>query len=259
MKNFSLLIKHEFFKLRNTMAFRSSWIIPLAINSLITLIFIIKADDFLKLNSPNIWFTYLEFILGIMGSLILPIYLIFLTFSVNDIEHKSDTWKNLFSFPMEKRQVFFSKWLSTVFIFGIFMFSFYLFTYLAGISLAQINPSFGFQNHAMGLKIFELYTKMFLASIALLSFQFFLSMLWSDFMKSMGIGFLLTIGSLIALRWEYIYVSPYAQPMYSIMNLFKKDNPGTIAFDSIEIWVGLGTAVVFILLSYRLMKNRSVR
>lgn len=259
MKNFSLLLKHEFFKLRNTMAFRSSWIIPLIINLLVTTIFIVKADDLLKMPSPNIWYRYLEFILSIMGTLILPIYLIFLSFSVNDIEHKSDTWKNLFSYPMEKRQVFFSKWLSTVLIFALFIFSFYLFTYLAGIILAQINPSFGFQNHDMGLKIFEIYSKMFLASIALLSLQFFFSMLWSDFMKSMGIGFLLTVGSLIALRWEYIYVSPYAQPMFSIMNLFKKDNPGTINFDSIELYIGLGTAAVFIALSYQLMKKKSIR
>lgn len=259
MKNFSNLIHHEFFKLKNTLAFRSAWIIPLVINLLITTIFIIKADELLKIPTPNIWYRYLEFILSIMGSLLLPIYVIFLTFSVNDIEHKSDTWKNLFSYPMEKRQVFLSKWTSAVLIFGIFMFCFYIFTYLAGQTLAQINPNFGFQNHSMGLKIFEIYSKMFLASIALLSLQFFFSMLWSDFMKSMGIGFLLTVGSLIALRWEYIYMSPYAQPMFSIMNLFKKDNSGIINFDSKEIWVGLSTAIVFMVFSYQLMKKKSVR
>ncbi len=259
MKNYGLLIRQEFFKIKSTLAFRSAWILPLLINLLIVSIFLIKADDILKAPGPNMWYRYLEFILGIMGSLILPMYVVFLTFSINDIEHKADTWKNLFSYPIEKRQVFLSKWISALLVFGIFIFSFYVFTYLGGHILAQINPAFGFQNHDMGLKILQIFSKMFLASIALLSIQFFFSMLWSDFMKSMGIGLLLTIVSLIAMRWEYIYVSPYAQPMISIVNLFKKNSDGIINFASKEIWVGLGTAAVFMVMSFQIMKKRSIR
>lgn len=259
MKNYGLLIQQEFYKIKSTLAFRSAWILPLLINLLIVSIFLIKADDILKAPTPNIWYRYLEFILGVMGTLILPMYVVFLTFSINDIEHKADTWKNLFSYPIEKRQVFLSKWISAVLVFAIFITSFYVFTYIGGHLLGQINPAFGFQNHAMGIKILQVFSKMFLASIALLSIQFFFSMLWSDFMKSMGIGLLLTIASLIAMRWEYIYMSPYAQPMVSIMNLFKKDSNGIIDFASKEIWVGLSTAAVFMILSFQIMKRRSIR
>lgn len=259
MKNYGLLIRQEFYKIKSTLAFRSSWILPLLINLLIVTIFIVKAEEFIKLNSPNIWYRYMEFIMGVMGSLVLPMYLVFLTFSINDIEHKADTWKNLFSYPFEKRQVFISKWFSAVLVFGIFMLSFFTFTYLGGNVLAIVNPKLGFQNHEMGFMMIQLFSKMFLASIALLSIQFFFSMLWSDFMKSMGIGLLLTIASMIAMNWEYIYVSPYAQPMYSIIYLFKEGSNQVINFTSKEIVVGLSTSVAFIILSYQLMKKRSVR
>lgn len=259
MKNYGLLIQQEFYKIKSTLAFRSAWILPLLINLLIVSIFLIKADDILKAPTPNIWYRYLEFILGVMGTLILPMYVVFLTFSINDIEHKADTWKNLFSYPIEKRQVFLGKWISALLVFAIFMFSFYIFTYLGGYMLGQINPAFGFQNHDMGLQILQVYSKMFLASIALLSIQFFFSMLWSDFMKSMGIGLLFTIASLIAIKWEYIYLSPYAQPMSSILSLFKNDSGGSINFNSKEIWVGLGTAAIFMVLSFQIMKRRSIR
>ncbi len=259
MKNYALLIQQEFYKIRKTLAFRSSWILPLLINLLIVSIFLIKAEDILKSPTPNMWHRYLEFSMGIMGSLILPMYVVFLTFSINDIEHKADTWKNLFSYPVEKRQVFLSKWLSAVSVFGIFMLSFFCFTYIGGTVLGKLNPLFGFQNHDMGFLILQAYAKMFLASLALLSLQFFFSMLWSDFMKSMGIGLLLTIASLIAVRWEYIYLSPYAQPMYSIMGLFKNENGGLLDFATKEIGVGVATAATFMILSYQMMKKLSIR
>ncbi len=258
MKNISKLIRHEFFKLKNTLAFRSAWILPLIINLLIVVIFILKAEEMLKNPIPNMWFRYLNFVLGIMGSLILPMYIIFLSFSVNDIEHKADTWKNLLSYPIEKRQVFIGKWLSSLLIFSVFMFCFFVFTYLGGYALGYINPAFGFQNHDMGSLMLQLFSKVFLASIALLCIQFFFSMLWSDFMKSMGIGLLLTITSMILMRWEYIYISPYAQPMFSINTLFSGKST-VINFNSKEIWVGLGTSFVFLTLAYQLMKKRSIR
>ncbi len=70
MKNYPTLIRHEFFKLRKTLAFRSAWILPLLINLLIVVIFIAKADELLKAPIPNMWFRYLDFVMGIMGSLI---------------------------------------------------------------------------------------------------------------------------------------------------------------------------------------------
>lgn len=258
MKNYPTLIRHEFFKLRKTLAFRSSWILPLLINLLIVTIFIVKAEELLKSQMPNIWFRYLSFVMGIMGTLILPMYIVFLTFSVNDIEHKADTWKNLLSYPIEKRQIFLGKWFSAVLIFVLFMLSFFVFTYFGGHLVGKVIPEFGFQNHEMGLLMFQMFSKMFLASIALICIQFFFSMLWSDFMKSMGIGLLLTIASMIIMQWEYSYLSPYAQPMYSINNLFESKSM-SVNFNSKEIYVGLSTSLVFLVLTYQLMKKRSVR
>lgn len=252
------LIRHEFFKIKSTLAFRSAFIIPLLLNVLIAITFIVKVEDFLKLNDINIWFRYMSFILGVMGSLILPMYIIFLTFSINDIEHKADTWKNIFSFPIEKRKVFISKWLSSLMIFAIFIFCFYLFTMLAGSLLGIYEPRFGFQNHNMWIVLFQAYLKMFISSIALLSLQFFFSMLWSDFMKSMGIGLVLTIASLILFRWEYIYIIPYAQPLYSVGNLFEASKELAINFNSSEIYYAVTTGLIFTALSYLIMKRKSI-
>ncbi len=252
------LIRQEFFKIKNTLAFRSAFIIPFLLNLLIVVAFITKAEEFIKLNDANIWYRYLSFILGVMGSLILPMYIIFLTFSINDIEHKADTWKNIFSYPIEKRKVFLSKWISSVLIFALFILSFYLFTMLAGIILGQIEPRFGFQNHSMWMLLFQAYLKLFISSIALLSLQFFFSMLWSDFMKSMGIGLLLTIASMIIFRWEYIYAIPYAQPIYSVSNLFEASKEVAVNFNSKEIYYSISTGLIFTALSYMIMKRKSI-
>lgn len=259
MQSIPKVISQEFFKIKNTLAFKGSFILPLLINALVMSIFIFKADDILKEGMSNLWYRYLSFTIGIMGSLILPMFIIFLSFSINDIEHKADTWKNLFSYPIEKRNMFIGKWITTFLIFGIFMLGFLVFTYVGGNILSIINPEFGFQNHNMLGYITKLYSKMFLASIALLCLQFFFSMLWSDFMKSMGLGLLFTITSMIAMRWEYIYLIPYAQPMYSINQLFAGNNNLGISFNTKEIWVGLASSFVFIISAYSIMRKRSIR
>lgn len=252
------LIRHDFFKIKDTLAFKSAFIIPFLLNLLIVVVFITKAEEFIKLNDANIWYRYMSFILGVMGSLILPMYIIFLTFSINDIEHKADTWKNIFSYPIEKRKVFLSKWITSVLIFALFILCFYLFTMLAGFLLSHVEPRYGFQNHSMWSLLFQAYLKLFISSLALLSLQFFFSMLWSDFMKSMGIGLVLTIASMIIFRWEYIYIIPYAQPIYSVSNLFEASKETAVNFNSKELYYAISTGLIFTALSYLIMKRKSI-
>ncbi len=253
------LVRQEFYKSKKTLAFYSSILLPIFINALVVCIFIYKKEDILKAQDFNIWLRYLSFSLSIMGSLILPMYIIFLSFSINDVEHKNDTWKTLFTYPYSKANIFLSKWLIGVLFLGFSMFCFFLFTALSGYFLQYIDIRYGFEKHAMIWNLFLIYSKIFIASLALYSLQFLISMQWSDFMKSMGIGLLLTIASMIIFRWEYIYIIPYAQPLYSISNLIDVKNDFAVIFNAKEIYYALATALVFTMSSYLLMLKKIIK
>src|SRR6476646_7232823 len=104
MKPFFLSLRSDFFKSRNTLAFWGAIILPVFLCTVVFLGYYFKSDAIIKnlkgANGEAAWFQYLGMVMGVMGSLLLPMYLIFMTYSVNNIEHKAETWKSLFSLPI---------------------------------------------------------------------------------------------------------------------------------------------------------------
>ncbi len=259
MKRLIPLLQAEYLKSKRTLAFRGAIILPIIICTLIYLIFFLKSNDFLKLNTPNLWLQLLSIELSIMGTLILPMYLIFLTYSINYLEHKADTWKNLFSLPISGRMIFFSKYIFTILVFVIFIITFFLGTISVGYLLGITNPELKFQNYNLELTILSIFIKLGIGSLFLLSFQFLLSILWSDFMKSMGMGLALTIVSIILYQWDYSYLLPHSQPMHAVNNLFGKNSNFSVDFFTKDIIAGSIGSVVVVIISYILMKKKSIK
>ncbi len=260
MKLFYYSLKSEFYKSRKTLAFWSTFLLPFLICTLVFLIFFIKSKDLLAYATPSnnhsLWIYFLEMILTPMGILILPVYILFVAFSVNNIEHRGDMWKSLFSLPNPKWMTYYSKALFALLLILICLLHFAVFSLLGGNILGKLKPELGFQNITVGNFLFGLYFKLFLASIGILSFQFFMSLIWSDFMKPMGIGFVLIIVSLIALRWQYSFLIPYAQPALLVRSI------GALMHNPIQIFtkdilVNLLLAAIAFPLGYFLISKRN--
>ena len=140
-----------------------------------------------------LWAQYSGATLGVMGLLIMPFYVIFMAFSVNNIEHKNDTWKTLFAQPLNKFAIYTAKYLYAVCLIFISLFLFAAFTYGFGYLLQLLVPKYNFnQYNPIGILV-NSYAKLFLSSLGILSLQFILSLVWGDFLKPMGIGFVGTI------------------------------------------------------------------
>ena len=58
-----------------------------------------------------LWFNFSWAILSVMGSLLLPMLIVFIAYSVNNIEHKAETWKTLFTLPISKFSIYSAKYL----------------------------------------------------------------------------------------------------------------------------------------------------
>ena len=204
------------------MAFWSAIILPLLLCALVSVgFYVTKSQNLLQTPPMFLWIEYSAVILAPMGSLILPMLVVFVAYSVNSVEHKADTWKTLFSLPISKLSVYGAKYLYAFFLIFLCLALFVLFTVGFGNLLGMVRPQLQFGQYSMAGLLAKLYFKLFLSSLGILSIQFLLSLLFRDFLKPMGIGFICAITGIILAgnSWQYAYLFPYSHPMITIKTL----------------------------------------
>lgn len=265
MLSFFISLKSEFYKSRKSLAFWASILLPLIICGLITIGFYTSSEKILKMNYPTegIWFQFLRQPISLMGMLILPFYVIFMAFSVNNIEHKNDTWKMLFSQPLNKFSIYAAKFLYGIILIFICLFLFAAFGLFFGLILSKLVPAFKFQDYSPVNFLWVVYLKLFLSALGIYSIQFILSLIWADFLKPMGIGFVLTIVGLITIltKWEYAIYIPYGSPTDVVSTAFGSGKilapPFPIFIES--IWVSLICSMISFIAGYYILSQRNIK
>jgi hypothetical protein len=272
MKGFILSFRSEFYKTRKTMAFWSAVLLPLLLCLMIFVGFFNKSGlD----NVPGmmLWLQFSGLILGVMGSLLLPMLIVFIGYSVNNIEHKSETWKSLFSLPIPKWSVYSAKYFYAFFLVFLCLGLFFLFTIGFGNLLSVVKPTLKFNEYHIESTLAQIYLKLFLSSLGILSIQFLMSLLFRDFLKPMGIGFVATIAGVILagpVDWKYAYLFPYSHPMLALKSMFGGGGPNkvhkgpalpdiTINIFTKDIWVSLAVAAAVFILGYFIVLRKSVK
>ena len=249
------------------MGFWSAVLLPLLLCLVIFIGFYVKSNKFTHLPGMMLWLDFSAPVLGVMGLLLLPMLIIFIAYSVNSIEYKADTWKSLFSLPISKLAVYAAKYFYAFFLVFLCLMLFVLFTLGFGYLLGTIKPELKFNEYNVAGILSQLYFKFFLASLGILSLQFLLSLLFSDFLKPMGIGFLCAIiGGILAGRsWEYAYLFPYSHPMMAMKALQPvKGHVNTLPDMTVEMltkgtWVSLTIAIVVFVAGYFIVLRKSVK
>ena len=178
MKGFILSFRSEFYKSRKTAGFWSAVILPLLLCLLIFAGFYSRSDKMVMEPGIMLWAQFSGAILGVMGSLLLPMLIVFIGYSVNSIEHKADTWKTLFSLPISKFAVYSAKYFYALFLVFLCLALFVLFTVGFGNLLGTVKPELKFHDYNMSGALSQLYFKLFLSSLGILSIQFLLSLLF---------------------------------------------------------------------------------
>jgi hypothetical protein len=253
-------LRSEFYKSKNTLAFWASILLPVLICSAVTTAFFSNSQKILSMHyAPEVlWMNFAGAALGVMGMLILPFYVIFMAFSVNNIEHKNDTWKSLFAQPLNKFSIYAAKYLYGVLLILICLCLFFALTYLGAELLHLLIPAHRFDAYDPLKLLAKIYTKLFLSSLGILSLQFIFSLIWSDFLKPMGIGFVGVIIGIIAATkgWTYAYLIPYSQPSLA---LSLKNSASKHTIFTQEIYSSLIYAAILFVLGYFIVARRSIK
>lgn len=252
------------------MGFWSPVLLPLLLCLLLFIGFFNHSDKLSQSPGMMLWLQFAGAILGIMGSLILPMLIVFIAYSVNSIEHKAETWKSLFSLPISKLSVYSAKYFYAFFLVFLCLSLFVLFTLGFGNLLGVLKPALKFSEYNVASLLTQVYFKLFLSSLGILSIQFLLSLLFRDFLKPMGIGFVCTITGVILAgnSWKYAYLFPYSHPMLAISTMEQgvRNSRGhgampqiTIDLFTREIWVSLAIALVIFIGGYFIVLKKSVK
>jgi len=264
MRSLYISLTSEFYKSRKTLAFWAAIILPILICGLIMVGFYSGSEKILKANYPGLalWGQYSGAALGVMGMLILPFYVMFMAFSVNNIEHKNDTWKTLFAQPLNKFSIYAAKYLYAVMLLLICLVLFLLLTLASGYLLQVLVPKYTFNDYNPALLLTKFYSKLFLASLGILSVQFVLSLLWSDFLKPMGLGFVGTIAGIITANvgWKHAYLIPYSDPTLALrVTRVKGAALEDFPIFTQEIWVSLTYAAVLFVAGYFILSKKNIK
>ncbi len=124
-------------------------------------------------------------------------------------------------------------------------------------------PKYTFNDYNPILILTKFYTKLGLASLGILSVQFVFSLIWSDFLKPMGIGFVGIIAGIITANvgWKYAYLIPYSDPTLAlrITKTSKNASPTDFPIFTQEIWVSLAFALAMFILGYFILAKRNIK
>ena len=157
MSGLILSFRSEFYKTRKTAGFWSPVLLPLLLCLLVFAGFYTKSAQIANQPGFVLWLKFSGSILGIMGSLILPMLIVFIAYSVNSIEHKADTWKTLFSLPINKFSIYTAKYLYALSLVFLCLFLFVLFTLGFGNLLALMKPELRFGDYSVARILFQVY------------------------------------------------------------------------------------------------------
>ncbi|WP_183565291.1 ABC transporter permease [Mucilaginibacter sp. SP1R1] len=266
MRDFILSFRSEFFKSRKTLGFWATILLPLLICLLLFIGFYTKSAHLANMPPMMLWLQFSGAILGLMGALLLPMFVIFIAYSVNSVEHKADAWKSLFSLPVSRWAVYAAKYCYALFLVFLCMAFFVLFTIGFGNLLGLLKPMLRFNNYHMEGTLMRLYFKLFLSAAGILSIQFLLSLLWADFLKPMGVGFVATIMGVIAASkgWEYCYLFPYSYPMLALKLMPHSGAQSgipqiTIDLFTREIFVSIVVSCLVFITGYLIVLKKSVK
>jgi hypothetical protein len=185
-----------------------------------------------------------------------PIYTILVSALIINIEHRNNTWKQVFASPQSMGTIFFSKFITiqAMVLFTFLLLNFFLI--LVAVVANLLNPKFNFLHHPIDWQLLVLMNfKAYIASLGISAIQYWLSLRFKNFIAPLGIGIALFIGGAVAIinKWAHVYKYPYALPALSFDSVYKMHNRPLLENHE---WNSLGYFLVFILIGLLDMKMR---
>jgi lantibiotic transport system permease protein len=195
------------------------------------------------------WETFFMQQWQVMSSFLLPMGVIMASSLIIQLEYKNNTWKQLQTTPQSLTTIFTAK-LSVILLMTIQFFIFFN----IGIIISGAIPSLIFDKKLPFEQFPYIFflkqnIKFFISCLPIIALQYLISLRFKNFLVPVGIGLLALIGTMVAFRWDHIYLSPYS---FGALITMKKDLPITCNIYLLAI----SQFIIITIISYILYVNK---
>lgn len=202
---------------------------------------------------PNPWKVLLGRYVFQFFYLLYPILIALFVYACCDVEYRNNNYKVLFTLPLDKSKIFFSK---AVFILLTILFSI-LFAYAAflisGYVLSLIYPVLGFQNHDYRLVIFFSFLKLLITLSAISMIQLSLSLIFKSFIYPIGISMFMLVFSVFVAQKSFSDFIPYTGTYKAFLDIMNEnDDFGRLDYSNIAM------IDLFMLLSFYIFRQKGL-
>lgn len=200
--------------------------------------------------SPTMWNDLMNNCWQFMAVFLLPMGVILATSLITQNEFRNNTWKQLHTTPQHPAVIFTAK-LSVILVMLVQFFVLYnIGMYLAGILPGLFYSDVPAPVQAYPFKeVLLTNAEYFVCCLPVVALQFLISLLFRNFMIPLGVGIGLLISGLIALKWEYGFIHPYAYNALAYVSSLTDEIPRANIVNWAGVYFFIFIAAAFVLYS----------
>ncbi|WP_223558563.1 ABC transporter permease [Chryseobacterium lathyri] len=183
--------------------------------------------------------------------LLYPVLVCLFVHACCDVEYRNNNYKILFTIPVSKSKIFFSKALFILVTVLLSILLSYIVFLGSGYLLSAIFPDLGYQNYDYREVIFYVFLKFYITLSAIAMVQLALSLVFRNFIYPIGFGMFMLLFTAMVKDKEFSDFLVYTGGYKSLENFLNEN----ILFERLD-YCNIAAVFIFIVVSFYLFVRR---
>ena len=252
--NLLISLRSELLKTRRTASFYLT-LIGAAVGPVIFLLNVLLDEDELDGTSKDPLNALFKILSEMNGVALFPFFIILICTLLPQVEYRNNTWKQVFTSPQTKANVFLAKFMNVHLLMLIFLIATHLFMFLTIVAINFIKPNLDLFKYPFNESIVIVNAaNAYLIMLAVCAIQFWIGLRSRNFIAPIGIGFALwLLGTIMAVQYKsnLVHYFPYSFQAYLVSPKLK------LQLTQIA-WTSLGYALLFLIVGFFDFRRRTV-
>jgi lantibiotic transport system permease protein len=252
MKGLIRAIQAELLKSKRTLGIWLCLLAPLTL-AFLELVIAFQYGTRFYGSGTNHWRTLFEHSVMMWSLLLLPLFVTLQMGLLTALEHNNKMFKQLYILPIPRWKIYAAKAIMGIGLIALSEMVLLLSTTGVGIILRYTQPELDFTGPIPWSSFLQTILICFFSAWMMIAIQFWVSMHWSSFVLSMGVGIVGTTGGVLVISSKWAQFYPWAMAGLASMNFINMDPIG------MELNCGLiGGVVVAILGGFEVLRHDTI-
>ena len=189
------------------------------------------------------------------GAALFPLFIILICTLLPQIEYRNNTWKQVFTSPQTKVNVFVAKFMNVHLLMLVFLVVTHLFMFIAIAGVHFIKPTLNLLEQPLnGRAVLVNAANAYMLLLAVCALQFWMGLRFRNFIVPIGIGLVLWLtGTILPLQYSPNLASYFPYSFHTpLVSVKLKPQLTQIA------WTSLGYALLFLIVGFFDVRRRTL-